>query len=349
MNATLNVRPVQKFIDEIDDFPSSANTPISGYNTNKLVIILREKEVLSSCNATTEDWDRLNNIDASFGSVVRDLVKEVNLEGSYKEYLELERKIEDLVSGRLYIYAKQAALSVKALYFYKNGDFEKGIAATVECIALNEFLIKAGIGTLNLRCFEQNKNISRILLKSERKKEGYELLYNLLNYLLNGVEKNLYGNLFKESGYWSIVPILRETYAYELFPMLAEDMIRFNLKDSVGLLPNEWYLNLDFEVTTPSRQVIYNWIYINKQLHHGNHDEYFDSLMYFFQQPMSAFYDMLKISLLIDLSKVVKSNYRKDEETISRKIRKYLMEKMTANEKLRRSLIEHLFSTSDLI
>jgi hypothetical protein len=349
MNTTVNATPVQKFIGEIEGFPASANVSISTYDTNKLVGILREKEVLSSCNATKEDWDQLNNIDISFGKVVKDLVKEVNLEASYKEYLELEKKIEDSVSGSLYIYAKQAALSVKALYFYKNGDFEKGITTTLECIVLNEYLVKTGIGTLNLRCFEQNKNISRILLRSGRKQEGYDLLFNLLNYLFNGVEKDLYGNLFRETGYWNIVPILRETYAYELFPMLAEDMIRFNLKDTSGFLPSQWYLNLDFEVNTPSRQVIYNWIYINKQRHHGNYDEYFDSLTYFFQQPLSAYYDMLKISLLIDLGKVAKSSYGNDEEAMGRRIRKYLAEKMTSNEKLRGYLIEHVFSTSNLI
>ena len=331
---------LMQFVDQIDTFPSSELVPIVTYDTGKLINILREKEVIEVCRVTKDDFEVVNQIDIAFGKVVKDLVAERHLQASYQEYLEMERDLENKVCGDLYIYAKQAALSVKALYFYKNGESRKAISTTLECIVLNEYLITLGMGTLNLRCFEQNKNISRILLKSKDTETGYSLIFNLLNYLLNGTEKNLYGNLFKDKNYWNIVPILRETYAYELFSMFSEDMIRFYSSDKSSFLPNTWYLDLDFDVNTPARQMIYNWIYINKQLAERNYEEYINSMIYFFEQPASVFYDVMKLVLLIDLTKLARQFHCK-ENIVSGKVAAYISEKLRCNEKIRKYVVEH--------
>lgn len=331
---------LMQFVNQIDAFPASELTAIGNYDTGKLINILREKEVINVCQVTRDDFEVVNQIDISFGKVVRDLVQGKHLQVSYHEYLELERNLENTVSGDLYIYAKQAALSVKALYFYKNSEFQKAISTTLECIVLNEYLITLGMGTLNLRCFEQNKNISRILLKSGNDRAGYVLIFNLLNYLLTGTANNLYGNLFKDNNYFNIVPILRETYAYELFSMFSEDMIRFNTGNRAALFPKSWFLELDFEVNTPARQWIYNWIYINKQLAAHNYDEYVGSMIYFFEQPASVFYDVMKMALLVDFTRVARQCHC-DENIIPARIASYVMEKLRCNEKLRKYVIEH--------
>jgi hypothetical protein len=330
---------LMQFVNQIDSFPASELAAIGSYDTAKLINILREKEVLKACKAIKDDWEVVNQIDISFGKVVKELVSEKHLQQSYQEYLELERNLENKVSGDLYIYAKQAALSVKALYFYKNSEAQKAISTTLECIVLNEYLITLGIGTLNLRCFEQNKNISRILLKAGSDEAGYSLIFNLLNYLLSGTATDLYGNLFKDSNYWNIVPILRETYAYELFSMFSEDMIRFNINNKTAFLPRCWFLDLEFEVNTAPRQMIYNWIYINKQLAEGNYEEYVSSMIYFFEQPASVFYDVMKMVLLIDLVKLARQCHC-DESKVSPKIASYIMEKLQCNEKMRKFVVE---------
>ena len=334
---------LNKLLDEIHSFPMSLDISVTKYNTGKLIGILQEKEVIDICKVTKEDFDYANSIDLELGGVINKLFKEKDHSNAYSDYLALEKKIESTTTGNLFLYIKQGALSVKALYHYKNGEYEYAKNLTLECIVLNEYLIEQGIGTLNLRCFEQNKNISRILLRANKTEEGHDLLNNLLTYLLSGKEKNLFGNLFKDKNYWNKVPILRETYAYELFPMIAEDMIRFNIQDKLNYLPNEWYLNLDFDVNTSERQIIYNWIYINNQLQKGDYDEYIDSLIYFFQQPMSLFYDVLKISLLIDLVKVIKKEYFVDAEVTINKLKDYLFNKLIYNLKFRELVSKNLF------
>lgn len=329
------------FIDRIDDFAGSQLVAAGQYDTAKLAGILREKEIFSVCKTTQAQLDLVNQIDTGFGKVVKELVAARHLDASYEEYLEMERHIEEVVQGDLYIFSRQVALSVKALYFYKKGAFDKAISATLECIVMNEYLIRQGMGTLNLRCFEQNKNISRTLMRQGKTEEGYCLIFNLLNFLLTGVSRGLHGSLFADENYWNIVPVLREAYASELFSMFSEDMIKFNSGNKTDFLPNCWYMDLDFEVTTPARQIIYNWIYINKQLSEGNYGEYIDSMTYFFEQPMSASYDVMKMSLLVDFMKVTRRYMPEEGDRVKEKISGFILDKMKWNERVRRYVVEH--------
>lgn len=346
MLTELQSADINQFFSQVDSFPSSVDVSITEYNTLKLIKILQEKEVMNACGITKNDFDYVSSVDIEFGKLTNDILKQTNLARSIEEYNELEHKMENTISGNLFLYAKQGALSVKALYYYKNKEYDKAITVTLECIALNEHLIELGIGTLYLRCIEQNKNISRVFFRDNKIESGYTLINNLLDYLFNGTEKNLFGNLVRYKDYWKRSPILRETYTYELFQLFAEDMIRFNLQNKVDFLPNQWYLNLDFEVNTSDRQIIYNWIYINKQLHEGNYKEYFDSITYFFQQPISLYYDMLKISILIDLTKVVRNSDYSEKEIIMAKLNMCLQEKLNSHKTLRESLSKSIFCYS---
>ncbi|WP_407492417.1 hypothetical protein, partial [Elizabethkingia anophelis] len=319
-----------QFVNAIEYFPNSLEVAPFEYDTGKLIKILQKKEVFEICKINDYQFDEVNNIDLKLGKIVADLIKQINPKQSFEEYLEIERKIENCFSGNLYLYAKQGALSVKSLYYYKIKDFSKAITFTLECIVLNDYLVQQGIYTLNLRCFEQNKNISRIYFRNGEVQLGYELISNLITYLFNGKSNNLFGNIFNEKQYWDKVPIIRETYAYELFTMIAEDIIRFNIQKNDIFLPDEWYIDLDFEVNTPDRQIVYNWIYINKQLRSSNYKEYFDSMIYYFQQAHSQFYDILKIFLIIDFHKFINRNKIPNKIVIENKIVDFIENKLNS-------------------
>lgn len=331
------------FISAIPTFPNSSTGSNLQYNTGKLIKILQKKEVFEVCNIDDFQFEEVNRIDIELGTIVSDILKEVNLEQSLIQYLEIEKKIENSFSDNLYLYAKQGALSVKSLYYYKTKDFPKAMTFTLECTVLNDYLVQQGVYTLNLRCFEQNKNISRIYFRDHKDEDGYKLIFNLLNYLFNGNSTKLFGNIFNHKEYWLKLPIIRETYAYELFMMITEDIIKFNINNTEEYLPDYWYADLDFEVNTPERQIIYNWIYINKQRKNLNYKEYFDCLIYYFQQPINQFYDILKISLLIDLHKMVKKNPNVDIKIFNKKIVDFMKNKLSSHISLQKLLIKNIF------
>lgn len=330
-------KELKDFINAMPDFPDSLVNSTFEYDTGKLIKILQKKEVFEICKISESEFEAADSIDRELGKVVTDLLRETDLEQSLKDYLKLEKEIEENFSGNMYMYTKQGALSVKSLYYYKIKNFTKAITFTMECLVLDDYLVQKGIYTLNLRCFEQNKNISRIYFRDQQTELGYELIFNLINYLLNGINKNLFGNIFSHNQYWEKVPMIRETYAYELFTMITEDMIRFNI-NSQEFLPDDWYSELDFEVNTPDRQIIYNWIYINKQLRNSNYKDYFDGLLYYFQQPYNQFYDILKISLLVDLYKLTGDN-----PDLARNIVSFIENRLHFNQSLRTFLIKNVF------
>lgn len=339
MKNTLSTALIDQFLIALEGFGDSSQTATVQYNTGKLIDILREKEVFDVCQVTREKYDAVNEIDIKLGKVVKDIVFETHLDESYKEYLTFEAQIERETAGDLYIYAKQGALSVKSLYFYKAQNWDKAIDFTVECVALNDYLVHRGMSSLNLRIFEQNKNISRILYKSGRNEEGAILLNHLFNYLLNGVNNGLYGSIFHHPEYWEKVPIIRETYAYELVCMIVEDMIWF-YPDSRKLYPMDWYEGLDFEVDNPNRQVIYNFMYINRQMHSGNYDDLVDSLIYYFEQPISIYYEIFKVSLLVDFIKLVRSSDHPDIERVEARVQRFLFDHVKMTDRMKKYLSE---------
>lgn len=339
MKNTLSVAHIDQFISALETFGDSSLTATVQYNTGKLIDILREKEVFDVCKVSREQYDHANAIDLKLGKVVRDLVFETNIEDSYKEYLILEEQIEREFSGDLYIYAKQGALSVKSLYYYKAQNWDKAIDFTVECIALNDYLVHRGMPSLNLRIFEQNKNISRVLYKSGKNAEGGILLNHLFNYLLNGVNNSLYGSIFHHAEYWEKVPLIRETYAYELVCMIVEDMIWF-YPDMTELYPMDWYEGLDFEVDNPNRQVIYNFMYINRQMHAGNYEELIDSMIYYFEQPISIYYEIFRASLLLDFIKLVRLSDHPEKEQVESRIQQFLFDHVKMTDRMKKFLSE---------
>ncbi|WP_143305166.1 hypothetical protein [Chitinophaga vietnamensis] len=329
---------------EIASLPASLEESTLQYDHNGLILVLREKEILKVCGATPEQNEQLNNYDREFGPVVSNLVKERDIEAAFERYLSIEKKIEQEMNGNLYIYARQMALSVKSLYYYKKKQFDMATAFTIECVALNEYLVRQGLHTLIFRCLEQNKNISRIRYRSGDDEGGNAFLLRLFEYMFNGTDQDLYGVIFKDPAFYDRQVYIREAYTYETVRMIVEDMIRISAKQ---LYPTEnspfpWFLQLEFEVNTLDRQIIYNWMYVNRQLWENNYTHYFESLIEFLKEPVSQLYDVLKLHLMMGAARVVRESEYKGKDKILDEIKTYIQTKLTGYQTLRARIIDNI-------
>jgi hypothetical protein len=336
METILEHEKIKDFLYLIPSFPKSIDTPLLEEDKNKLLMTLHQKELMEVCGISKEKIANCDNILEKLVKIVNELLSaNENLNDSFKKYLEIEQEIEGSFSGNQYIYAKQRALSVKALYYHKIKNFDKAFVFTLECVALVEYLLKQGMYTLNTRYFEQNKNISRIYFKNNQLELGNKTAKSLMCYLFNGEQKEgLFGNIYKDNLYWSKNPEIREFFAHEAFTSVTENMVRSNLNNHLDFFSNEWYIDLNFEISNPDRQIIHNWISINRHLKNLNYEEYFDSLTCFFQQSYNKFYDILKISLLIDLTKLINKLNFENKEFITEKINVFFNHKIISNRNL---------------
>lgn len=335
MKTTLEHEKIEQFLWSIPSFPKSIDESFFD-EKEKFFIDLHRKELKEICGINNENNPGDDNVLKKLTEIVKELLfKSTNLEDSFKKYLEIEQQIECTSSGNQYLYQKQRALSVKALYYHKIKNYDKAFVFTVECIAIIEYLLKQGMYTLSARCFEQNKNISKVFFKSNQTELGNKTVKKLLRYLFNGEYKDgLFGNIFSDSSFWNKNPDIRESFAYETFLSVAEDMIKANLNNRLDFLPNEWNIDLNFEIDNPNKQILYNWITVNKHLKNLNYQEYFDSLTSFFKQPCNKDYDILKISLLIDFTKLVSKTDFENMEFVMQNVNDFFTHKIISSKSL---------------
>nr|WP_199001610.1 hypothetical protein [Flavobacterium sp. ASV13] len=332
---TLEHEKIEDFLHLIPSFPKSIERSFLEEDKMKLFESLHEKELEEICGMNKEDSIKIENIRKQLTEIVKELLTKNDLDDSFKKYLAIEQEIENSFLGNQYIYVKQRTLTVKALYYHKTENFNKALLFTLEATALIEYLIKQGIYTLCTRCFEQNKNISRIYFASNQMKLGNKTANSLLSYLFNGeYNEGLFGSIFKNNFYWSKNPDVREYFAHEAFISIVESTVKSNLNNHLDFLPNEWNIDLNFGMDNSDRQIIYNWISVNKHLKNGNYEEYFELLTSFFQQPYNKRYDILKIALLIDLTKLVIKLNVENKELITERINDFFYHKIISNKSL---------------
>jgi len=186
---------ITNFLESLTDSPLSSSESTMLYNSGKLLEILQDKE-LETLKFKPEELRAARLLSAEFGSLTSRFNNKI--EGAFDQYNSLEINELKNFTGYLYLYVKQWALSVKALYYYRTSDFNSASNFTLECIALNEILIRKGLSTLVLRCAEQNRNIARIFIASKKYTQGYSLAGDILVYLLNGEPRKLLGTVFKD-------------------------------------------------------------------------------------------------------------------------------------------------------
>ncbi|PSL50297.1 hypothetical protein CLV51_1011641 [Chitinophaga niastensis] len=333
-----------KLLQECSEFPASTQQSTMLYNFNKLMNILQEKEIAPYADGQ-EAINGVYDLTRQYGVIAGKIVRSGASEDMLTAYNDLEQRIENQLSGNLYIYAKQWGLSVKALYYYKKKAYDKAFDFTIECIALNEYLIREGVFTLLFRSAEQNRNISRILFRKGDWQAGAALSRDLANYLLNGEPGNLYGKIFEGREFWEAVPYVREGYAYECFRGMVSQMIHFE-KDVKGDPPDLFshlFRDLSFVVDTPDRQILHDWLYLKTLYHAGEYDEFLEEFISFMRDPMSQLYDILKISLFLDVKRLVEKSGFPDKLPLLLQIKHHLDTKLNLLEHYRRDISKNNF------
>ncbi|WP_293785069.1 hypothetical protein [uncultured Pedobacter sp.] len=322
-----------------DRFPASTNESTMVYNYNKLMNILQKKELFELIG-NQDQIDAAHKLSAQFGDIAHDIVRGGPKGLTLDTYEALEKEIEDKLSGDPYIFSKQWGLSVKALYFYKKGDYKKAFDFSLECIILNEYLVREGLFTLLFRTAEQNKNIVRVFFRNGDWEKGASLAKDLLSYLFNGDKGGLYGKIFGEIAIWKEIPYVREGYAYECFRAIVSLMIHFEKrweKKNVDVF-SKIFSTLEFEMDTPDRQIISQWIFLFNLSREGKHVDFLREFILFMQDPLSRQYDILKISLFIEVRELLKTSHYLQSEALLHAINNYMEKELNVKEFLKKDI-----------
>lgn len=349
---TSEEKALNLLLDKCTGFPESDHKSPMLYNYIKLLAIIQDKEIKQLDN-TLEDTEKVYILTRQFGIIASNIVKSASKENSttdyFASYYSLEQIIEKELSSEVYLYAKQWGLSVKALYFYKKGDYQKGIDFSLECIALNEYLIRAGVHTLVFRSAEQNRNISRILFKKRDWAMASALSNDLLNYLFNSNPGSLYGAVFSEKYYWDKNLYIREGYAYECFRAAVSQMVQIENKNSdLDLnLFNLMFKDIEIEPSTPDRLIIHNYLELKSCFNAENYGLFIEDLVHYMNEPISQLYDILKISLFLDLIKFITNSNYVFKESLMKLIKHHLEFKLNSNETLRKDISSKNFIANE--
>ena len=333
MNSFLSNSDLRKLSVEVEKFPPSLNESTMLYDHGKLAYILREKELIS----LVKDNDMLelaHVLSRKFNPLTQKILqKSVSDAQIMLLYQEIQQEIEKNLSGPLYIFATQWGYSVLALMFYKNGDYNNAINKSLECIILNEHLIRSGISTLLMRTAEQNKNVIRVLFRSADWKTAGSFTHDFLMYLFNGNCKLQNGQIFFEKKYWKKNEYVREGYCYECFRSMVSLVIHSEKRLNVSA--QELFLlifsDLDFEVNTPDRQIIYDWLQLKKLCFSGEYRKFKKEFVSFMMNPLSKIYDILKISIILDVQKhLINSKPKKITKQIEDSLTEFMFKELNA-------------------
>lgn len=340
----MNRSLLDSLLEQIDSFPKSLDNDDKGFfdlpqeQANRIIC----NEFKAVCGASQDQCELVITIGLELEKATKHAMTENDPEKLLVESIRIERKIEREVPENVYVCALQSVKSVKALYYHKKKNWNKALAATLECNTLNDYLVLQGIHSLALRMFVQNRNIGSILLKEQKFDRAYSLLFNLFDYLFNGASTKLYGNSFTSPAIWEKTEVLRERFIYDMFIIQLKDSVRFNFYNTESYLPSDWYLNLKFKASNTNRKIISDWIYINKKLRENNLKEYFIALTNFLSEPIISHYDILKLSLIHDFLKLLEKFDDPDKQVLKHKISFYLNDKLTKHTIMREIMIKKL-------
>jgi hypothetical protein len=279
-------------------FPEATPESPLLYNHVKLLRVLQRQELLRYTDEATanEALQLLVRYSESTS-----LLNQRRFEEALGNAREVDELIGEKFKGEVYLFAIQWGLSVKALYYHKQQSYDRAFAITLECVALNDYLVRAGFGTLLFRLLEQNVNLTRICSRTGAAERGANLFGDLLQYLLNGESGGLYGSVFADPQFWRATPYLREASAFETFKRAVYLLIEHKKHDPAGeceLFGALFGRIGTFEITTPERQVFYNWLYLKRLYYAGEYGQFLGDLTEFMEEPLSKSFDLLKLSLL---------------------------------------------------
>ncbi|MGI9650893.1 hypothetical protein [Chryseobacterium sp. RLHN22] len=338
----INHSLIQRFLNAPESFSKSLNISTYEYDVTSLRKILHLRELKEITGVDDKMIDFIDSLDFELGKLLPGIIQGHNL---YSEYLAIERKILDTVDGVLYIYAKQSALSVLSLILYKRNEFEQAIKITQECIILNEFLVNKGMFTMNVRIYEQIKNITKIYHRAGQDQKGFQLAADLFKYLYSGkpTSVNFYSTIINNAELYKKTPILRETYTNDVFLIYLQEYMRFKNPSFTEL---DWIENLDFEVFSEDRKFIFNWIYITKLFYKKNYDEYLECLEFFLDDDVTTYYDLLKVNLLLHFKNFIGQSdiSKQNKELIADNIEYYFKNNIGLNKNILQNILNESYN-----
>ena len=322
---------LHNLLEQCRYFPPSVNESTMLYHYTKLMMILQRKELAG----IEKDADLIANaytLSMRFTAVSRSILKNVG-EQDMENYRLVDHAIEQQLTGNMYIFAKQWGLSVKALYYHKVRNYKKAVDVSLECIILNEYLIREGVSSLLFRAAEQVKNIVRVFFKSGDYESGATLAYQLLNYLFNGEPGSLYGTIFKDRSVWDQIPYVREGYAYDCFKAMVYQMIHFEktTANTSSDVFSKLFDGLSLDITTPDRQIIGDWLDMKRCYRQGRSDEFLCSFADFMSEPLPTSYEILKIDLFSDIIHLVDASRHPEKDGMLQELNQYIESRLNAS------------------
>lgn len=327
---------LEQLLDCMSDFPDSSPESPLAYNYVKLMHILQRKEALAFADAATVE--EAIGLTVQYGRM-SGLINQGKPEEALALVQQLDEVVEEKLSHEIYLYAKQWGLSVKALYYYRKKLYGRAFSLTLECIALNEYLVKiAGFGTLLYRCLDQHANLSRLHFSQGQREKGARLYGSILNYLLNGEATDLPGTLYTDQRCWEAIPYVREASVLEHFKSTVNNLIKCNVykKNQEKEL---FFLLFDpvkeFEISTPERRLIYNWLYLKKIFYNQDYELFLHEFTGFMQEPMSRSFDIFKLSLLQNVLYLLEGSGIKNKASGAQAVAEFVNGKLNVNDNLK--------------
>lgn len=207
-------RQIQELNISMKNYPNSSKGSFLKYNIKILFETLskkEEKELMPDDKLRKKTLvisANYGNLAGKIGNVTR------NMNAIYKAMENLDNEILENLDGIYKLYVIQWGLSVKALWYFINNEFDKAIKLTQECIEIIDELITKGMYCLIFRNVEQNKNLAFVLKRIGQVKSSNIINGDILKYYFSGRTKFLTGSSFQDSELWIEMPYLRESFGY---------------------------------------------------------------------------------------------------------------------------------------
>ncbi|KAB7727303.1 hypothetical protein F5984_21995 [Rudanella paleaurantiibacter] len=291
--------------ERFPEFPSAEQAPKPVHDDRKLWTLFVDKEMTALMPA--DEYSRAKAVTTYFFRAV-DQLKTRQMESVGALLRQGVEALQTLTHPYAHLYARQFQLSADALYAYKEGRYDLAFAQTVECVGLNDYLVRLGCPSMLFRSLEQNINLCLVYSRQGNVAAERRMLNGLIRYLLLGeTDSALFGTAFADS-----VPQLRSGY----LAFVAEGCLKTYVATAAGMLIRTAGANPEAEAghfeellgnigefAAPSleRVVLYNWLYLKRVYFRGAFDQFAQEVAEFLAEPYERRFDVLKFSLCQNL------------------------------------------------
>ncbi|WP_158797076.1 hypothetical protein [Pedobacter sp. L105] len=239
--------------------------------------------------------------------------------------------LDDTLDGEALRLTNLFKVSAWANYYYKTNEFDKAIHLLVGGLSRSIELEKEGYYVLIFRRIEQLQNISRILISAGRYMEGFNLIRNIIRFLITGSAEGLY---VADWDHKKIVKIrqLMESTCDAVFIQLA--MLNTKTMES-NIYDDRFYDEFFFKefletlpVDTYNRTIIYNWMYVKTSYAEGEAGFFNNMTDFLVDADISSEYNVLKKNLLHQAVYVLKNTHNSEFENYESVISDYINNKL---------------------